>query len=203
MRDALRAGAALLRPRAHRPQPPLWAGFVVEGPTRRFYHAGDTGYFDGFAEIGRASARSTSPRCRSAPTSRAAIMAVVHVNPEEAVQAALDLRATRAVGMHFGTFDLTDEPLDEPPRRFLAEARARGLEKQRLRHGDRRDARVLKAARVPPMTRRGIVVDASRLSRFGRFAPFAPISSPRNFVATNDEAIWLGCAVSTDGGLLS
>jgi L-ascorbate metabolism protein UlaG (beta-lactamase superfamily) len=41
--------------------------------------------------------------------------------------AALDLGARAAVGMHFGTFDLSDEPLDEPPRRFLAEARARGL----------------------------------------------------------------------------
>jgi N-acyl-phosphatidylethanolamine-hydrolysing phospholipase D len=48
------------------------------------------------------------------------------VYPEEAIQAALDLGARAAVGMHFGTFDLSDEPIDEPPRRFLAAARARG-----------------------------------------------------------------------------
>ena len=44
------------------------------------------------------------------------------MNPEEAMQAAVDLRAGTAVGMHYGTFDLTDEPLDEPPRRFHAAA---------------------------------------------------------------------------------
>ena len=55
-------------------------------------------------------------------------MGPIHLNPEEAVRAALDLGARAAVGMHFGTFDLSDEPLDEPPRRFLAEARARGLD---------------------------------------------------------------------------
>ena len=42
------------------------------------------------------------------------------MNPEEAMQAAVDVRARVAVGMHYGTFDLTDEPLDEPPRRFHA-----------------------------------------------------------------------------------
>jgi N-acyl-phosphatidylethanolamine-hydrolysing phospholipase D len=41
-----------------------------------------------------------------------------HLNPEEAVRAAQDLRAERALAIHFGTFDLSDEPLDEPPRRF-------------------------------------------------------------------------------------
>lgn len=105
----------------------LWAGFVVEDATRRFYFAGDTAYFDGFSEIGS----------RLGPIDLAAlpigaylpreIMGPVHLNPEEAVEAALDLQGRRVVGMHFGTFDLADEPLDEPPRRFLAEAARRGL----------------------------------------------------------------------------
>ena len=55
------------------------------------------------------------------------MMGPIHLNPEEAVRAALALGAHAVVAMHFGTFDLSDEPLDEPPRRFLAEARARGL----------------------------------------------------------------------------
>jgi N-acyl-phosphatidylethanolamine-hydrolysing phospholipase D len=105
----------------------LWAGFVVEGPSRRFYHAGDTATFDGFAEIGR----------RLGPIDLAAMpigaylprrmMASVHVTPEEALQGALAARASRIAAMHWGTFDLADEPLDEPPRRFRAEAQRLGL----------------------------------------------------------------------------
>ena len=105
----------------------LWAGFVVEGPSRRFYHAGDTAAFDGFSEIGR----------RLGPIDLAAMpigaylprrmMASVHVTPEEALQGALAARASRVAAMHWGTFDLADEPLDEPPRRFRAEAQRLGL----------------------------------------------------------------------------
>jgi N-acyl-phosphatidylethanolamine-hydrolysing phospholipase D len=105
----------------------LWAGFVVEGRTRRFYHAGDTAYFGGFAEIG---ARLGPPDLAALPIGAyepRAFMAPVHQTPEDAIQAALDLGAPQALGMHFGTFDLADEPLDEPPRRFLAEAARRGL----------------------------------------------------------------------------
>jgi N-acyl-phosphatidylethanolamine-hydrolysing phospholipase D len=57
----------------------------------------------------------------------AAIMRFVHVNPEEAVRAGRDVGARRLVGMHWGTFDLTDEPLDEPPRRFHGAAAAAGF----------------------------------------------------------------------------
>ena len=104
----------------------LWAGFVVAGPTRRFYFAGDTAYFPGFAEIGR---RLGPPHLAAVPIgaySPREIMSPVHTTPEEGLQAALDVRAERVLGMHFGTFDLADEPLDEPPHRFLAEAARRG-----------------------------------------------------------------------------
>ena len=55
------------------------------------------------------------------------MMAAVHVTPEEALQGALAVRAARVAAMHWGTFDLADEPLDEPPRRFRAEAQRLGL----------------------------------------------------------------------------
>ncbi len=106
----------------------LWAGWVVEGATRRFYHSGDTGYFPGFAEI---AARLGPPDLAALPIGAydpAPIMQFVHMNPEEAMQAAVDLRAGIAVGMHYGTFDLTEEPLDEPPRRFHAAASAHALD---------------------------------------------------------------------------
>jgi N-acyl-phosphatidylethanolamine-hydrolysing phospholipase D len=105
----------------------LWAGWVVSGPTRRFYHAGDTGYSADFATIGE----------RFGPIDLAAVpigayrpehmMRYVHTTPEEALRLALDVRARRSVAMHFGTFDLADEPLDEPPRRFRSEAERLGL----------------------------------------------------------------------------
>lgn len=109
----------------------LWAGWVVQGPTRRFYHAGDTGYFDGFGEIGARLGPidlATIPIGAYQPT---AIMRPVHLDPEEAVQAALDVGSRTVVAMHWGTFDLTDEPLDEPPQRFRAEAARRGLAAER------------------------------------------------------------------------
>lgn len=109
----------------------LWAGWVVDDGTRRFYHAGDTGYFDGFAEIGR----------RLGPIDLAAVpigayepqemMHVVHMNPEEAVQAAVDVGAKKILATHYGTFDLADEPVDEPPRRFTAEASRRDIGEDR------------------------------------------------------------------------
>jgi len=106
----------------------LWAGFVVAGPSRRFYHAGDTGYFDGFAEIGRRLGPIDLAAIPIGAYAPAPIMQFVHMNPEEAVRAAVDARAGIAVGMHYGTFDLTEEPLDEPPRRFHAEATRRALD---------------------------------------------------------------------------
>jgi N-acyl-phosphatidylethanolamine-hydrolysing phospholipase D len=120
----------------------LWAGWIVEGKARRFYHAGDTGYFGGFREIGE----------RFGPIDLAAMpigaymprqmMRHVHVNPEEAVRAALDAGARRVLAMHFGTFDLADEPLDEPPQRFRAESAKNGLDEGRawvLKVGETRE----------------------------------------------------------------
>ena len=106
----------------------LWAGWVVQGPTRRFYHAGDSGYFPGFSEIGRRLGPIDLAAIPIGAYLPRAIMQRVHVTPEEAVSAMLDLGARQAIGMHFGTFDLADEPLDEPPRRFLDEAARRGLD---------------------------------------------------------------------------
>lgn len=92
----------------------LWGGWIVDHPTFRFFFAGDTGYDTLFKEIGR----------RFAPIDLAAIaigayeprwfMSPVHINPEEAVKIHLDVGARRSVGMHWGTFQLTDEALDEP-----------------------------------------------------------------------------------------
>ncbi len=109
----------------------LWAGFVVEGPTTRFYHSGDTGYFSGFSEIGDRFGPIDVAALPIGAYDPRAMMRFVHLDPEEAIQAAVDLHARHVVAMHFGTFDLTDEPLDEPPRRFRAAAARRGLGEDR------------------------------------------------------------------------
>jgi N-acyl-phosphatidylethanolamine-hydrolysing phospholipase D len=105
----------------------LWASWAVTGPRRRFYFAGDTGYFGGFARI----AAELGPFDLAALPIGAYLpekmMRLFHLNPEEALRAGLDLRARRVLGIHFGTFDLSDEPLDEPPRRFRAAGAGAGL----------------------------------------------------------------------------
>lgn len=105
----------------------LWSSWAVTGPGRRFYFAGDTGYFDGFARIAGALGPFDLAAVPIGAYLPVAMMKEAHLNPEEAVQAALDLGAERALAMHFGTFDLSDEPLDEPPRRFREAGAATSL----------------------------------------------------------------------------
>lgn len=105
----------------------LWSSWAVTGPTRRFYFAGDTGYFDGFARIARALGPFDLAALPVGAYEPVKMMQASHMNPEEAVRAALDLTARRALAIHYGTFDLSDEPLDEPPRRFDAAARGTRL----------------------------------------------------------------------------
>ena len=59
------------------------------------------------------------------------MMKFVHLTPEAAVQAFIDLKAGALLGIHWGTFDLADEPLGEPPQRLLAEIRRRNIDSSR------------------------------------------------------------------------
>jgi N-acyl-phosphatidylethanolamine-hydrolysing phospholipase D len=100
----------------------LWSSWAVAGATKRFYFAGDTGYFDGFKDIGEKLGPFDLAAVPIGAYEPNAMMKASHTNPEEAVQAAVDLQAKTAVAMHFGTFDLSDEPIGEPPLRFKAAA---------------------------------------------------------------------------------
>jgi L-ascorbate metabolism protein UlaG (beta-lactamase superfamily) len=92
----------------------LWGGFLIETGSHRILHAGDSGYGPHFKEIA----------ARLGPVDLALLpigayqprwfMKDIHMNPAEAVQAHLDLAASRSVAMHFGTFQLTPEGFDEP-----------------------------------------------------------------------------------------
>nr|MDQ2970318.1 MBL fold metallo-hydrolase [Acidobacteriota bacterium] len=94
----------------------LWTGFVLSGAAGDVFFAGDTGYGPHFAAI-----RERFPRLRLAILPIGAyrpewFMGPVHVDPAQALQAFRDLAAGTGLGMHFGTFELTDEGEEEPPR---------------------------------------------------------------------------------------
>jgi N-acyl-phosphatidylethanolamine-hydrolysing phospholipase D len=111
----------------------LWGGFAVMAPDCHLFYAGDTGYSRDFTDI----------RERLAPRQGAHgfdiallpigayeprwFMADQHVNVQEAVKIHQDLGARRSLGVHWGTFELTDEALDEPPRQLVVERAAASL----------------------------------------------------------------------------
>jgi L-ascorbate metabolism protein UlaG (beta-lactamase superfamily) len=112
----------------------LWASFVITTPAGAIYHIGDTGYHDG--AIFRA-AREKYPPIRLAIIPIGAydprwFMKDQHVDPEEAVRIFGDLGASWAMAHHWGAFRLTDEPIDEPPRRLAAALDAASLPRDRF-----------------------------------------------------------------------
>lgn len=103
-----------------------FGGFVIEAGGRSIFHCGDTAYFDGFREIGERHPIDIALLPIGAydpPSGRE-----VHMNPEEAITAFMELGAGRMVPMHYGTFRLSYEPLNEPPERLVACARSHGIE---------------------------------------------------------------------------
>lgn len=111
----------------------LWGGFAVFAPDLHLFFAGDTSYSKDFADIRAhfADRQGESgfdvailPIGGYEPRD---FMATQHVNPTEAVQIHLDLAAWRSIGVHWGTFELTDEPMDEPPVRLAEALREKGL----------------------------------------------------------------------------
>jgi len=110
----------------------LWGGFVLAVAGARIFFAGDTAYGPFFRDI----------RQRLGPIDLALLpigayeprwfMQVVHMNPAEAVRAHLDLEAARSVAIHFGTFHLTTEGIDEPLRALDDACRASDVPRSRF-----------------------------------------------------------------------
>jgi L-ascorbate metabolism protein UlaG (beta-lactamase superfamily) len=111
----------------------LWGGFVIQGRSATVYHAGDTAWFDGFAEIGRRFPGLDAALLPIGAYDPAWFMEQQHLSPEQALAALGALGARRLLAMHWGTFKLSDEPLDEPPARLEAERRRLGLPPGRVR----------------------------------------------------------------------
>ena len=111
----------------------LWGGFVFAAGDTTVFFAGDSGYAPHFRDV--------PSRCGSIDLALLPIgayeprwfMKDLHMNPEEAVQAHEDLGSPRSLAMHFGTFQLTTEGIDEPLRALDAALDARGVPRERFR----------------------------------------------------------------------
>jgi L-ascorbate metabolism protein UlaG (beta-lactamase superfamily) len=111
----------------------LWGGFGIRTATRAVFFAGDSGYAGHFREIGRRWPGLDLALLPIGAYEPRWFMKEAHMNPEEAVQAHLDLAPRQSLAMHFGTFQLTDEPIDEPVLRLRAVLRERGLDERAFR----------------------------------------------------------------------
>jgi N-acyl-phosphatidylethanolamine-hydrolysing phospholipase D len=108
----------------------LWGGWVVRAPDLHWYFSGDTGYAAHFKQTRERGGAVDLALLAIGAYEPRWFMREQHMDPTEAVQAHKDLGARHSIGIHWGTFALTDEPLDQPPR-DLAKARdAAGLAAQ-------------------------------------------------------------------------
>lgn len=102
-----------------------YGGYVLRAGEHSLYHSGDSAYFDGFREIGARLAPEVAllPIGAYSPDS----FRSVHTSPEDALQAFLDTGAATMAPMHYGTFRLSQEPIEEPLPRLLAAATKAGV----------------------------------------------------------------------------
>lgn len=111
----------------------LWGSWLIQAGETKIFFAGDTSYFTGFTRIGEffpGIAVAILPIGAYEPRW---FMKEQHMNPEEALQAFRDLKARMLIPIHWGTYKMTDEPLDEPPRRLLKGAGDAGISQDRIR----------------------------------------------------------------------
>jgi L-ascorbate metabolism protein UlaG (beta-lactamase superfamily) len=112
----------------------LWSAFTVKTPAGNIFFAGDTGWGDG--SWVREAARNGPYRLAIIPVGAYEprdFMKTNHVDPDEAVRIFEALNPTQALGVHWGTFQLTFEPIDDPPLRLAAALRRRGIDARRFR----------------------------------------------------------------------
>lgn len=92
----------------------LWGGFVLETPSKKIFFAGDTGYCHHFKEISDKFGPMDLSLLPIGAYEPRWFMKHVHMNPNDAVMAHKDLQSKLSIGTHFGTFQLTDEPINQP-----------------------------------------------------------------------------------------
>ncbi len=94
----------------------LWCSWLVESDKKKFFFGGDSGYFHGFAEFGRKFGPIDVAMLTIGAYAPRWFMRYSHTDPTEAYRAFRELRARWMLPMHWGTFDLTNEPMDRPPK---------------------------------------------------------------------------------------
>src|SRR5688572_16999050 len=114
----------------------LWGGFAIALDTIRLFFAGDTAYGDFFSDIRRRTGPIDLALLPIGAYEPRWFMQAVHMNPDEAVRAHLDLEAAQSIAMHFGTFQLTTEGIDEPLRALAEALRASNVSASRFRSLD-------------------------------------------------------------------
>ncbi len=113
----------------------LWAAFVIETPGGKIYHIGDTGYAEGkhYREI---RAKHGDIRIAIMPIGAYEprwFMKAQHQNPEEAIEGFRLSGAAFGIGHHFGTFQLTNEGIDDPPKALGVAMSAAGIGNERFK----------------------------------------------------------------------
>jgi N-acyl-phosphatidylethanolamine-hydrolysing phospholipase D len=111
----------------------LWCAWLLDSGRNRYFFAGDTGWFAGFEEYGRSFGPIDVALLPIGAYEPRWFMRYQHMNPDEAYRAFLALGARYMIPVHWGTFDLADEPLDLPPRALEQAVRAQGGELNRVR----------------------------------------------------------------------
>ena len=112
----------------------LWGSWVLAGPEHRVYFSGDSGYFDGFRQIGAAYGPFDATLMSVA--SYGPTWPHVHMTPEELVQAHVEIRGGVFIPVHWATFNLAFHDWNEPIRRASAAAAAAGVKVLAPRPGE-------------------------------------------------------------------
>lgn len=105
----------------------LWGAFMLQGDGISIYYSGDTGYSNHFAEIPELFSSPDYALVGIGAYKPRWFMRPNHISPHEALTASQEMHAGLTIPMHYGTFDLSDEPLHDPPQVFAAEARKRNI----------------------------------------------------------------------------
>ena len=110
-----------------------WCGWILKSSSRTIFFVGDTGYSPSFREIGARFGPIDLAMIPIGAYEPRWLMKSMHLNPADAVQVHLDIKSLLSVACHWGTYRLTDEPVDEPPRLLGRELELRLIDPAQFR----------------------------------------------------------------------